>query len=309
MLEGERLGRESIASRPSDIAVRPLQTFSQRIKTRRRIWWGQPPPEGAWGMSRFTPHGWRDLYALRRRDDAEDAWRCCAWWQRKLINKWNGREFVIRHGGRVPALYWCARLPSQRRLRALPSHYVIRPIWGAHREGVYVVADGRDLLLGEPFSAAVVRRSILRSGMLARILPVMVEEFVRSEDPRFYLPIEYKCHTFGDTVAAIEVLERQTKKARRLFYTADWQLITDPMSTQGYRSEPRDPPRFLDEILRMATRLGRALGTYMRVDFFGTQGGCGFNEFSSTPANGEGWTPFCDDLFGGYWEDKCPDAT
>jgi hypothetical protein len=259
-------------------------------------------------MVRFTPHGLRDLYALRRRDDPERAWRCCDRWQRKLINKWNGREFVLRHGCRVPALYWRARLPSQRRLSALPARYVVRPLWGSRRRGVYVVAEGRDLLFGEPFSAAVLRRSILRAGMLTRTLPVMVEEFVQSDDPRYTLPIEYKCHTFGDTVAAIEVLERQTKKARRLFYGADWQPIADPMSTQGYRSEPRDPPDCLDEILRLATRLGRALGTYMRVDFFATPGGCIFNEFSSTPADGEGWTPFCDELFGGYWDEKFPHA-
>jgi hypothetical protein len=287
----------------------PQRTFSQRIKARRRIWWGQPAQAGAWGVLRFTPHGWRDLYALRRQDDPEEAWRCCDLWQRKLINKWNGREFVLRHGYRVPALYFCARLPSQRRLHALPSHYVIRPLWGARRRGVYVVADGRDLLLGEPFSAAAMRRGILRSGLLTKMMPVMAEEFVRSEDPRYYLPIEYKCHTFADTVAAIEVLERETRKARRLFYTADWQPFADPMSTHGYRSEPRDPPRYLDEILRAATRLGGALGTYMRVDFFGTQGGCVFNEFSSTPADGEGWTPHCDDLFGGLWEERCPQAS
>jgi hypothetical protein len=285
------------------------QTFSQRIKARRRIWWGQPRHDGPWHGLRFTPHEIRDLYRRRRRDDPEEAWRCCRLWQRKLINKWNSREFVVRHGCPVPELYWCGRLPSQRRLSALPSHYVVRPVWGAHREGVYVVAEGRDLLLGEPFSAAVLRRSLLRSGMLSRFLPVMVEEFVRSDDPRYYLPIEYKCHTFGDTVGAIEVLERQTKKARRLFYTADWQVITDPMSTQGYLAEPRDPPRCLDQIVFLATCLGRALGTYMRVDFFATHGGCVFNEFSSTPADGDGWTPFCDELFGSYWDEKFPHAT
>jgi hypothetical protein len=288
----------------------PRQTFSQRIKARRRIWWGQPPQPGEWGVMRYTPHRVRELSALRRRDDAEDAWRCCAWWQRKLINKWNGREFALRHGGRVPALYWCARLPSQRRLGALPSHFVIRPMWGSRRRGVFVVAEGRDLLRGEPFSAAVLRRSILRSGLLTKALPVMAEEFIRSEDPRYQLPIEYKCHTFGDTVAAVEVIERETTtKARRRFYTAEWQPIADQMHTYLPQSEPRDPPRCLDEMLCLAVRLGAVLGTYMRVDFFATPHGCVFNEFSSTPADGDNFTPFCDDLVGGYWDEKVPNAT
>lgn len=261
-------------------------------------------------MTRDTPHRWRDLYALRRRGDPEVAWRCCDLWQRKLINKWNGREFALRYGGRVPELYWRARWPSQRRLSALPPRFVIRAIWGAQRKGVYAVADGHDLLLEKPFSAALLRRSILRSGMLTRILPVMAEEFVPSEDPRYPLPIEYKCHTFGDTVAAVQVIERETtRKARVLFYTADWQPIADRMHTGLPQSEPRDPPRSLQEMLRVAARLGHALGTYMRVDFFAPPSGCVFNEFSSTPADGYNFTPYCDDLFGGYWQEKFPHAT
>jgi hypothetical protein len=111
---------------------------------------------------------------------------------------------------------------------------------------------------------------------------------------------------FRDTV----IVERETtKKARRLFYTTDWQPIADRMHIFLPPSEPRDPPRCLDEMLRLATRLGTALGTYMRVDFFATPRGCVFNEFSSTPADGDNFTAYCDDIFGGYWEEKFPHAT
>jgi hypothetical protein len=54
------------------------QTFSQRIKARRRIWWGQPPQVVDRRLMHYSPHRWRDLYALRRRDDPEEAWRYCA---------------------------------------------------------------------------------------------------------------------------------------------------------------------------------------------------------------------------------------
>ena len=41
-----------------------------------------------------------------------------------------------------------------------------QPIWRSHHAGVSVVAEDRELLLGEPFSAAALRRSILGSEIL-----------------------------------------------------------------------------------------------------------------------------------------------
>lgn len=303
------MDREDLQPPPGQAIATERQTFSERIKERLRLWWGQPPRRGEW-TRRYALHQLRERYALRHRDDPEAAWRCCAFWQRTLINKWNSREFVSKHSGAVPALYWRAYVPSEARLRTLPTHFVVRPVLGASRQSVYVVADGRDLLRGEPFSAATLRRSILRAGKLAWTRPILAEEFVRSVDDQYRLPIEYKCHTFGDTVAAVQVLERSgVKTARDRFYTADWRAFRDPMNTQLPQAGFSDPPRCLDEMLDLAARLGTAVGTYVRIDFFETGRGCVFNEFSSTPWSGAGFTTFCDDLFGGLWAQKFPSAT
>ncbi len=287
----------------------PRQTFAQRINARLRLWWGHPPRRREW-RRRYAVHQLRERYTLRSRDDPDDAWRCCAFWQRTLISKWNSREFVAKHGGRVPALYWRQHVPSRGQLAALPSHFVIRPVWGTSRQCVYVVAAGRDLLRAEPFSAAVLRRSILHAGRLAWTLPILAEEFVRSEDGQYRLPVEYKCHTFGDTVAAVEMIERTgANTGQHRYYASDWRPMPDPMNTILPQAELTDPPRCLAEMLALARRLGTAVGTYVRVDFFATDRGCVFNEFASTPANGRGFTAFCDDLFSRLWEDKFPDAT
>ena len=195
-------------------------------------------------------------------------------------------------------------------MNALPSRFVLRSVWGASRRGVYVVADGRDLLRDQPFSVTDLRRGIRRAGRLAWTVPILAEEFVRSEDGQFRLPAEYKCHTFGDTVAAVEMIERAgAKEARHRYYTSDWRAFSDPMNTILPPLELRDPPEHLQEMLGLAARLGAAIGTYMRIDFFATDRGVVFNEFASTPANGHAFTPFCDDLFGGLWEARCPHAT
>ena len=38
--------------------------------------------------------------------DHDERWRCCDVWPRSLINKWNGREYAVKYGCKVPALYW-----------------------------------------------------------------------------------------------------------------------------------------------------------------------------------------------------------
>jgi hypothetical protein len=264
------------------------------------------------GSRRRPPslHRLRERYALRHRDDPDDVWRCCPCWQRTLVSKWNSREFVSRHGGTIPELYWRTRLPSRRRLHALPSHFVLRPVWGASRRGVFVVADGRDLLREEPFSIASLYRNVLRAGRMAWARPILAEEFVRSPDGQYRLPVEYKCHTFAGTVGAVEVIERtNTTRARMRYYTPEWNVFPDPMNTFLPEAEPTPPPRGLADMLDMASRLGRALGTYMRIDFFATDRGCVFNEFASTPHQGGFFTAYSDRLFGDLWADNAPSAS
>ena len=194
-------------------------------------------------------------------------------------------------------------------MQALPSHFVLRPVWGASRRGVFVVADGRDLIREEPFSAAALYRNILRAGPLAWTRPILAEEFVRSADGQYRLPVDDKCHTFAGTVGAVEVIERaNTTTGRMRYYTPNWDVFRDPMNTFFPEAEPTPPPRGLAEMLDMASRLGTALSTYMRIDFFATDRGCVFNEFASTPHQGGFFTAYSDDLFGRLWADNAPSA-
>jgi hypothetical protein len=286
--------------------MEPRRTFSQRIDQRLDLWWGYRRRRGERLTVRYHPHHLRERFARRRRDDPDDAWHCCGFWPRTLINKWNSREFVAKHGGRIPNLYWCVRLPSRRRLRRLPAQFVLRPIAGTSRHGVHVVSNGHDLLRGVPFTGAEVRRSILGSGKMGWTIPILAEELVRAEDSVGRLPIEYKCHTFGDVVAAVQVLERTGMRARdHRFYTPEWQPFADPMNTELPQAKLRDPPRCLREMLNLASRLGAAVGTYMRIDFFAADVGCVFNEFASAPHY---FTPFADEFFCALWDEKFPAA-
>ena len=171
-----------------------------------------------------------------------------------------------------------------------------------------MIADGRELLRKASLSPAEERREILRSQRFVRMFPVLIEEFVSPEDGQPCLPAEYKCHTFGDTIAAVEVVDRTgVLEGKHRYYTPDWKLFPDPMNTVLPQAEPREPPRCLEEMLSFAAKLGTAFGTYARIDFFAGSCGCVFNEFSSTPIRP--FTTYCDELFGALWAEKFPDAT
>lgn len=284
-------------------------TFTERIQRRLRLWWGHPRQRGDWRVTHYTPHQLRERYSRRRREDPEEAWRCCAYWPRTLVNKWNSREFVVKHGCPVPALYWCARMPSAAQVRSLPPQFVLRPVLGTGDQGVFVVADGRNLLTNEPFVIAALRRSIMQRGRLAWTVPLLAEEFVGRANGGGQLPREYKFHTFGACVAAVQAVDRSRIRSRQRYYSPDWREFSDPLNTYLPRAEPFDRPPCLDQMLRIAVQLGAAIGTYMRIDFFASEERYVFNEFASTPFNGMGFTPTCDAFFGSIWEDRFPHAS
>jgi len=291
------------------------ELFSARIARRLGLWWGRWPRWREPRTYRDAVHRLRERYTCRRRDDPEEAWRCCEFWQRTLIGKWNGREFAARHGCRIPELYWCGYAPAKLYLAPLPDAFVVRPLWGAVRRGVYVVADGQELLRKQPASASEFRRRILTSSLMPWTTATLLEEFVKTEDGRYSLPLEYKCYTFGDVVAAIAVIERRdvyAGGAKHRYYTPAWEPFADPMNVALPQAAVRNPPPCLDEMLRLAVRLGTAFGTFVRIDFFSSVHGCVFNEFSSTPWRGrtaKGYTRYADELFGALWQEKFPQCT
>jgi hypothetical protein len=260
-------------------------------------------------------HWLRDKHTFRSREDPDETWRCCPYWQRTLLQKWNSREFAAKHGCRLPELYWYGGPFTRAPLESLPDSFVVRSVRGSGRRGVLVVSNGRELLRQQSATESVLRRRLSRlrrlryPSRLSYPTTILIEEFVRDDDSGYRLPLEYKCHVFAESVAAISVTDRTSvKKATHRFYTPGWESFHDPMNVGLPQAEIRDPPACLEEMLRQASTLGTELQTYMRIDFFGTDRGCVFNEFSSLPGEGPDYTPYCEDFFGALWAERFPDA-
>lgn len=62
------------------------------------------------------------------------------------------------------------------------------------------------------------------------------------------------------------------------YYTPRWVPFPNVMDTNYPLATPRAPPRSLDEMLTAARRLSKAIGTYLRIDFFDSAAGAVFNE-------------------------------
>ena len=284
--------------------------FSERIKKRKRVWWGGIAEERLRSSFLDRLHRAVETHRLRTRHDPERRWKCCELWQRSLNNKWNSREFALRYGCRVPELYWCGRQISKLPIRYMPEHVVLRPSWSASGVGTRVLAGDYDVLH---------RRTCPRDSLIDQVRrergrfsdqPILAEEFVRSEDGEYRLPTEYKCFTFGDTIAAVQVVHRQPGGARHRFYKPNWEPFDDAFNTYNGFDEVSVPPRCIGEILEAAKRLGAAYGTFVRADFYASDRGCIFGEFASVPLEGRGFTPFGDRYLGEAWEDLLPaDAT
>ena len=138
--------------------------------------------------------------------------------------------------------------------------------------------------------------------------PVLVEEFVGETPPDARLPLELKLHMFNERVGAVGRTERSSAKGqtRVRFYSASWEPFSDPISRELPQADPVPAPSCLPELLRAGKRLGRAYGTYVRVDFLVTGGRVVFGEIATTP--GGRWTAFADEYFGRLWQETFPEA-
>lgn len=287
----------------------PVMTFSERIAIRRRAWWAEPNKWRNRESYQGLFHRFGETHRLRSRHDSDDRWRCCDRWQRSLNNKWNAREFAVRHGCRVPHLYWHGRRVGRLPFAGLPDRFVIRPIWGAAGHGTYVMVSGRDILHERDYAPGELAEALRRQQGWVSRFPVLVEEFVVQAPGLDVLPTEYKFFMFAGTVGAVLAVRWTGRQARAGYYAAHWQRLPDAIQTDNPPDDDLPPPSCYEEMLAAAKRLGAACGTFMRVDFHAGVGGAIFGEFSSTPTQGRFFTAYGDRYLGDLWQRECPDKT
>lgn len=266
--------------------------FSKRIKRRHNTFWQSSDAE----IVRNTV-----MNAL----DPINKWRDVRYWQRKLSNKANAREFAKKHGCRVPALYWWGRDINEINFNNLPDQFVLKPTIGHSSKHVYVMNKGLNLMDNSFYSGKKLLEILARELEHRPYLQFLIEEFVRTEEGEFKIPVNYKLHTFNGVIAGINVINRAgPKEGFMRAYDENWNVMKD-ISNDFPKGSYQYPPDCTDEMIEHAKKLSRAYEIYVRLDFFATDKGAVFGEFTPTPSAGNHFTPAADKMFINYWDKNC----
>lgn len=285
-------------------------TFTERLHLRGREWWA--PARQLWNplVAKGLLH--RNLQRRRLMSSHDDikAWRRGRYWQRRLNNKWNSRQFAVMHGFRVPELYWHGRDPSRIPYSDLPAYHVIREAWSCGGKSVYVMADGQELLRSKPVTSLEIIEQLRSVRDPVWPFPILVEEFLRTHHGEYRQHVDYKFHCFNGQVGAIAVQAgRQAGQGppRVNYYDEHWCALPEPMRSLDHEIFPFDKPASFDEMLECARVLSRAYESYVRIDLYDTDQGCVFGEIASYPSNGKSFSNHADRLLGDYWSRFCND--
>lgn len=270
----------------------PSKGFSQRVKKRNRIFWKSSDAV----IVRNT---------IMNANDTMEKWKDVKNWQRKLSNKYNSREFARKHGCRVPELYWKGNNYTAIDFDNLPEHYVIRPTKGHSLKLVFLIKNSINLMDGKKYSKEDIKVVLSKALYDDQKIEFLFEEFVRTEDGEYKIPDDYKFYMFNGQIGCIQVINRLSNTTGfTSWYDENWNLL--PNLTTNYPEGKVQPiPKCLQEMIDYAGKLSKSYEIFVRVDFYATDKGAVFGEFTPTPGLGNGFTADGEKLLTEYWEKFC----
>jgi len=226
-------------------------------------------------------------------------------WQKHLSEKIKGEKFVLERGIPVVPKFFITDSYEERRFQELPDSYVIKTSVGYSANQVFPIKDGKNVFTDEDTSVDEVLDKLRNDSFVQnQNHTIIVEELVEDEFG-YKIPLDYKFYMFGDNIAAIQVIDRPSKKTSEqshAFYNENWGKI--PINVLPVREDidKFEKPRFFDEMKNAAKLLGEALGIFMRIDFYSTKDAFYFGEFTPTPEGGKGYSDEGNRYLGTFWE-------
>lgn len=277
------------------IAGKPViygKDFSERIKNRHKIFWEALNAE-------------KIRNTIMDASDPMEKWKDVKNWQRKLSNKYNSREFAKKHNCRVAGLYWKGRNYNTIDFDNLPENYVIRPTCGHSLKGVFLIKNSVNLMDGKKYAKEEIKTDLAEALNKNKKLMFLIEEFVRTEDGEYKIPDDFKFYMFDGQIGCIQVINRTNNtKGFTTWYDEKWNLLQNLTTNYPDGKEQRMPACF-NEMIECSRRLSKSYNIFTRIDFYATDKGAVFGEFTPTPALGLGFTPEGNKLLTAYWDKYC----
>jgi hypothetical protein len=166
---------------------------------------------------------------------------------------------------------------------------------------------GINMMDGQPYSKEAILKILTEALEKKLHMEFLVEEFLKTEQGEYKIPIDYKFFMFNGMIAAIQVIERFSyQKIISGFYDEGWKEMKHLFSFKGKPLKGRfhQPPK-LHEMIEYAKRLSKAYEIFVRVDLFATDKGTIFGEFTPTPSQGNYFTSQADKMLLKYWDKFC----
>jgi len=230
---------------------------------------------------------------------------CCSWWQRKLEDKMMSRSFAQSLNVPVPDLLWSGKQPDLVPFSALLQRrrpYVLKASMGSCAGFVFLMWQGHDMLHRRDMTEYELVRKMHKAQREFPNSTIMVERAMRhAGDTTVKAPVVYRFFMRGGETVAICVDAPSSAK----WCDAKWGSLPFYMRTDEHKwaHKPLRIPSVPHQALlsEYARRLGKAYQVWVRIDFFVTDRGPIFNEFSMTPWMGNNFTTEGNEYLAKHW--------
>lgn len=210
-----------------------------------------------------------------------------------LLNKQACKVYTQNKNIYSPETYRATANFKDVYLSQFPSRVVIKPEDGADSNGVYVIENGIDLFTLEkiPNRLDNFLKEKVSAHSFTKDKRVLIEELIDDVDfkhnPYLKIPRDFKVFVAGGQVFYIGVYNRNARKELRsvVEYSVDWKRIPR-MSTSYLPGCTEKKPKFFKEMISLAKEISREFPYVMRLDFYLSDKGPVFGEFTPNPSAG-----------------------
>ncbi|MEJ7682261.1 MAG: ATP-grasp fold amidoligase family protein [Segetibacter sp.] len=146
-----------------------------------------------------------------------------------------------------------------------------------------MIKNSINLMDGKKYSKEDIKVVLSKALYDDQKIEFLFEEFVRTEDGEYKIPDDYKFYMFNGQIGCIQVINRLSNTTGfTSWYDENWNLL--PNLTTNYPEGKVQPiPKCLQEMIDYAGKLSKSYEIFVRVDFYATDKGAVFGEFTPTP--------------------------
>lgn len=267
--------------------------FEKKILNRWSIFWKNSGNIQELGVKKYA-------------DSTFDEWKSIENWQRRLSNKHNAKEFAKKLHCKVAKVYWQGNNDEFQNfdMSKLPKNFIFKPVKGYGSKKVFLIKDKINLFSGKKYSQKQIRDKI--ENLLEFRNEIIIEEFLPNEKGEIVVPNDYRFYTFNGEILFIQLDKRKAfKKDQVSFYDEDWNLIKNKILVDAITDKYDDAPICFNEMKVEVKKLSKQYKIFCRIDFYATNKGAVFGEFTPTPRKGKNLTKFGNNQLIKAWETYC----